>query len=233
MTTKSKRKESKTLPLQGVLEIDGLSIVAVGSFNPAIFQPAWFAHHNLITQADADDANIRFVGKPASLFSTEWFEFQTTTTRFSIEISDSSKGLPLCDLVRNTFKILEHTPISAFGFNSNRHFRLLSKGDFRAFGDLLADKKQWKPILNDPGLILLTMQGKRSHVDARIQIRIESSAKFEFGVFLGINQQWDAPPDNDNIERLAVFMKHLASDSWNDFFQKYANNVSDQFLCCS
>jgi hypothetical protein len=41
-------------------EIQGMSIVLVGGFNPKIFHPAWFAAQKLIREKEAEEANIVF-----------------------------------------------------------------------------------------------------------------------------------------------------------------------------
>lgn len=39
-------------------EIDGSSIVVLGSFNPAIFHPLWFKINQLIRPEEADSAKL-------------------------------------------------------------------------------------------------------------------------------------------------------------------------------
>lgn len=39
-------------------EIDGATIVLLGEFNPAIFQPAWFGQNGLIGAQEVKEAKI-------------------------------------------------------------------------------------------------------------------------------------------------------------------------------
>ncbi len=97
------------------IELQGVSIVALGSFNPAIFQPAWFSSNNLIRAEEAREANIQIIQGDVAIFSTEWFSIQVTHERFSLDTRDPSKWLPMRDLVIGTFTILSHTPVRAVG----------------------------------------------------------------------------------------------------------------------
>ena len=44
-------------------EISGVGIVVLGSFNPAIFTPAWFALHGLLPKSVADSADLKRVSR--------------------------------------------------------------------------------------------------------------------------------------------------------------------------
>ena len=57
-------------------EISGVLIVAVGSFNPAIFQPLWFGSLGLIRPEEAKGAQITFIQPQITDFKTEWFHLQ-------------------------------------------------------------------------------------------------------------------------------------------------------------
>ena len=88
-----------------------MSIVALGSFNPAIFHPVWFARHKLIRDAEAEESKLKVMCPEITVVESEWFALQVTAERFSLETSDPRKFLPLRDLVTATFSILEHTPV--------------------------------------------------------------------------------------------------------------------------
>jgi hypothetical protein len=95
----------------------------VGSFNPSIFQPLWFSQHNLIRNEEATAAKIEIIHPNATIFRTEWLSLQVTGNNFTALTEDPTKSLPLRDLVTGTFKLLEHTPLIAFGFNRFVHVR--------------------------------------------------------------------------------------------------------------
>ena len=101
-------------------ELAGASIVLLGSFNPSIFHPSWFARQNLISpeEADADNTKVKVIHKEVTQFETENFTMQITADRFTASAKPSTPGVLLRDLVIGTFYILEHTPVHALGIQS-------------------------------------------------------------------------------------------------------------------
>src|ERR1700679_813435 len=116
------------------LVLEGFSIVVLGSFNPTIFQPLWFSSNDLIRKEEAVDAKIEIVHKTTTLFSTEWFSLLVTLDKLQLESKDPTKSLPLRDLALGVFKILEHTPLTAFGMNRVQRFQMASTEKWHAFG---------------------------------------------------------------------------------------------------
>jgi hypothetical protein len=49
-------------------EISGGTVVLLGSFNPKIFQPEWFARQKLLPQAEADASEIKVIGSTSLPF---------------------------------------------------------------------------------------------------------------------------------------------------------------------
>jgi hypothetical protein len=176
----------------GYPEVQGVSIVALGNFNPAIFQPLWFSLHNLIRDDEASGAEVKVIHNEVTIFSTNWFSLQVTDGRFSVETQDPTMYQPIRDLALGTFQILEHTPVRAFGFNRDQHFKIVSADDWHAFGDYFAPKKAWSEILEKPGLRTLTIQGKREGCSAdMILLRVEPSPKVPQGIFITVNEHYE------------------------------------------
>ena len=215
-------------------ELEGITLVALGRFNPAIFQPLWFSENNLIRKEEAAEANVGIIHRDISAFTSEWFALQVTDDRFSLETSDPTKYKPLQDLVLGTFKVLEHTPIRAFGLNYHQHFVLDSEDEQRRFLTCFAPGDPWERVLQNPGMQSLTMQGKRSNCDAdHIQVKIEPSRKVEtgvFGVFIHVNEHYQVPED-DNLgqsDRMAFFLSTVQS-VW-DEFHSYCKELAGQLF---
>ena len=207
-------------------ELQGASIVAVGSFNPAIFQPLWFSMHQLIREEEAESADIQIVHKDAAIFNTEWFSLQVLSERFALDTNDPSKTQPLRDLISGTFRFLEHTPIAAFGFNRQSHYRMESEAEWHTFGHHYAPKESWNEILANPGLRNLIIQGKRENCDATyIQVRLEPSTRIHPGLFMQVNEhyQMDADPEKSAQDRMMLFLTKL-QEAW-DPFLSYSDAV--------
>lgn len=208
------------------LELDGYSIIVVGSFNPAIFQPLWLSDNNLIRKEEANEAKIEIIHRQAAIFSTEWFSLQVTDDRFALETKDPTKSLPLRDLAFGAFKILEHTPIAAFGLNRIQHYSMSSMDRWHALGHHLAPKASWHALLSEPGMRLLIMEGKRANCDARIQVRIEPLDRLTGGVSISVNEHHDFTPLKDATiaDRNRLFLEAI-QEQW-DCFMTYAGEVS-------
>jgi len=116
-------------------EISGASIILLGSFNPSIFQPMWFAAHNLISKQEGESAGTRVVHAQVSSFSVgDWLELQVTEERFAASTLQEPSFEPLCDLVLGTFQLLRHTPIQKMGLNREFHFRMSSEKEWNKVG---------------------------------------------------------------------------------------------------
>jgi hypothetical protein len=214
-------------------EIQSISIVALGSFNPAIFQPRWLSSNGLIRDEEAvvAEREMQIIHRQVSIFSTEWFSLQVTDASFTIDSLDPTKSPALRDLAINIFNVLEHTPITAFGLNTNRHFHMKSEEEWHAFGDHYAPKDSWNAILIEPGMRSLTILGKRENCGAdRVQVKIEPSLKVRPGVFIHVNQHYDLDEGKDKRpgERMLAFLTTLR-DSW-DGFLSYCDDVARHLL---
>src|SRR5688572_7856482 len=103
--------------------IRGAAIVLLGSFNPPIFQPGWFAYHRLIDDPkDAETAKDVHVDAFSSYFETRLFGCEVTRDRFRL----FSTALPermeeLGDVAANVFRVLIHTPVGGVSMISFRH----------------------------------------------------------------------------------------------------------------
>lgn len=157
---------------------------------------------------------------------------QVTGNNFTAITEDPTKSLPLRDLVAGTFKLLEHTPITGFGFNSFVHSRAANSEQWHAFGHHFAPKESWFKILKEPGLLNLVMLGKREGSDdSMIRVQIEPSARVQPGVMIAINEHHELPKetaDTTQEDRNKAFLSSLLSQ-WDDFY-RYAKNAREHLL---
>jgi hypothetical protein len=173
-------------------EIEGIGIVLVGSFNPMIFQPAWFAAENLIREEEEQAAKIELIHRQVAIFSLDWLHLQVTDEQFAATTAQSSFYEPLRDLVLGTFRLLRHTPIRMMGLNRECHFRMPSEEAWHAFGHRLTPKEPWAGILREPGMRSLTMEGLRpDNLKGYIRVRVEPSVRVHPGVFINVNDHYE------------------------------------------
>ena len=119
-------------------EISGVGIVVLGSFNPAIFTPAWFALHGLLPKSVADSADLKVAHQQITEFVYDWLHLQVMTGRFSVDTRQAPHTRPGDLVVRIFGEHLSHTPLSAFGINRRVHFRVRNAADRDRLGRLLA-----------------------------------------------------------------------------------------------
>src|SRR5207244_3009334 len=124
-------------------EIGGASIVLLGSFNPKIFQPYWMAKHCLISDADADVADVSVIHQEITAFMIEdLFTLQVNPTRFSIERNVAPLVL-ITDVVTRLFgDLLPHVPMNQMGINRTVHF-VAGQEQRNKTGLMLAPREPW------------------------------------------------------------------------------------------
>lgn len=191
----------------------GSTIRLLGSFNPSIFQPAWFARQELIPPAEADAATVHVIHSQISSFETETFGLQVTADSFEI----TGVGRPFNDLIRDvvygTFRILEHTPVSSMGINNYEHFEAPSEAAWHRVGHAFAPKDFWSPLLSNPGMQSLIIRGQREDgLPGNIEVRVEPSILVQpHGIFVLVNNHVVVRRD-DEVGSAAFLMDVLQSN---------------------
>ncbi len=101
----------------------GVSVVLLGNFNPAIFTPAWFALHEILPRAAAENADLQTACPGWTAFSTEWLQLHVDSDSFQAA-TQQAPHIRVRDLVLRVFgELLPLTPIRALGINRDVHFR--------------------------------------------------------------------------------------------------------------
>ena len=124
--------------MQYAPEIQSVSIVLLGKFNPAIFSPAWLAKAGIVTEREADAASVNVIHSEIAQFGVERFRFEVQTERFQVTTL-VEPFVQLLDSVVNLFKDkLPHTPADKMGINYEVHFRLQAPDRRIALGRALS-----------------------------------------------------------------------------------------------
>lgn len=193
---------------------DVASIVLVGSFNPAIFQPAWLAAKQLIRESEATGANIEIIHPEVTQFRAGWLRLSVQPTRFAASTEDPAQWGPLRDLVVSALTLLDETPTSVLGLSRSVHVDLGDSKSWHALGHLLAPKKPWEGILQEPGMIAVHLQGLRA--DGRpghTFVRVQPSAKYENAVFVDITNEYvPTDPPSSASSNTPYFLKCIEED---------------------
>lgn len=209
-------------------EMDGASIVMIGSFNPAIFQPRWLGVQGLIRPEEAETAKITVIQAEVADFSTEWFQVQVLQNRLMLASVDPRHYAALRDLCAGIFDLLPHTPITAFGINRQFHFSMPSIEAWHSIGHRLAPKDAWNPIMEKPGLRSMTIQGLRKQIDPGIlYIKVEPSLRINPGVFVEVNEEFR--PSDDRQTQGAGWVRKPLNDHW-DVIMNFSEEAAEHIL---
>ena len=194
------------------IALEGASIVFIGSFNPAIFHPSWYVAEGLWSKTELENAEVGVIAADTCSFRTEQYTLQALNNRFMISTAQPPLYDSLRDLAIGTFRILRHTPLAKLGLNRDFHFRLEAEEAWHAIGHKLAPKEHWNPILNNPGMRSLAIEGTRPDgLDGAVNVRVEPSNRIENGLFVEINDHFEV---DDTLAKSASAILSIAEEQW-------------------
>jgi len=211
-------------------EIESISLVLVGDFNPKIFQPAWFAAQELIRAKESEQAEVQIITPEVTSFKLgDWLDLQVTRERFTASTSQEAYFEILRDLVLGTFILLHHSPVRAIGLNYLVHHRVRSEEDMHSFGYSWVPKENWDGILENPGMRSLVVQGKRSDgYNGYIQIHSEPSQKVKPGIFFAVNDHFViTKPDSEQMGCLEAI--EILRSKWQESLE-HSRSMVDKLL---
>ena len=213
-----------------VTELESASIVLVGSFNPAMMHPQWFAKHGLIPEGEAETAEVAMVSPGLTAVQFAWFTLEVMDRRFIVKTADPSQYRALEDCVTGIFRLLEFTPIVAMGLNSERHVRVPTVDIWTPLEHKLVPREVWSNVLPGPrdgasALQTLSITGNRPEPRAgRLSVTIEPSHRFRPGLFLQTNEHFSFSEEGDAREPMAMLR-----ENWEDALA-YSTGVADSFV---
>jgi len=212
-------------------ELSGRSIIMLGSFNPQIFQPAWFSSQGLIREDEGENANIGIVHPEIVAFSTESIQLEAQRERLAISTkSDTDAPEIIRDLAISVLSLLSHTPIHSLGINTDGHYRADEREEFDRLRWVLAPPDVWGDSLRQPGLRVLTVQALRpDDRSGAIHATVEPSARFTpHAVYISVNDHFEVSPPGEAAigARPAV---EILTECWDDSHNR-ADAIVDQVL---
>ena len=189
-------------------EIDGAAVVLRGSFNPAIFTPAWFVLHELLPNTAAETATLQVAHDQVTEFSFDWLSLQVTTDTFVAE-TVQAPHIRVRDLVLRVFQEhLYHTPLRLIGINRNVHVPL-GPAELDRIGRTLAPVEPWGGFVEEmdlggPGggmttLKMSQLSPKGRPAGSQINITVGPSNRIgggRLGVYVQVNDQYAIPKDD-------------------------------------
>ena len=222
-------------------QIDRTTIVLLGSFNHAVFQPAWFARHGMIGDKEAEKPDVSVNGRE-SRFRTALFETSVRRDRFLVSGLDNHSG-PVRDLAVSCFReTLPHTPIHTVRISRRIRFDAGSSGVRDRVGGRLAPKEAWGEWMEQAsresgngsergGMSLIVMtrdleseEGLKIRVDARVG----PSARTGAGIFVNVVNHY-SPDDGEEAVQDASFAVGILRDCWESSLER-AEFIFDQVM---
>lgn len=211
------------------LQIETLSIVFLGDFNPVIIQPSWLSSRGLIREEEATNARIEIIHNEVVRFEIDgWMKFESTRSRCEFKTSKAPYFDPLKDLASGVFKILCETPIKSLGLNFVYDLSLSDKKMYYEFGNNLTPLTFWKDSLNDPRLLQLEIYEEKrvENSSASRRVRIApTDQKISFGIMISVNNHFDFSQGNgtsnpitfleNNIDNLSKESKEIVIQLFN------------------
>jgi len=120
--------------------INRAHFVAIGNFNPAIFQPNWFSRHSIVPEEEIErllsepfrreipeiKAIIEFgqyflVEPNQALINFKSMSLRVSRDKLEAICEDRAKFPFMIEFLRKVFKMLPETPVAAYGINFNEN----------------------------------------------------------------------------------------------------------------
>jgi hypothetical protein len=183
-------------------EIRALSVVAVGEFNPTIFQPKWFSLEGLLTRDEGENANVQIIHPDVTAFELPWLGINVTRDRFQASSLAQPYFERVVALLSGTFGLLKHTPMRLLGINHEAHFRASTVDKWHALGHKLAPKDFWRQWFSAPGMQSLSIKQvpREDKEPGYVQITVEPSLRLgPVGVYVRVNDHFEHNPGDEYI----------------------------------
>lgn len=224
--------------MEPTLEIFGMQINVLGSFNPPVITPAWLSANKLLGEEDekfAWESESLVITPEISRFETEWFSIQIIKQQLVLN-SKGPVAPNLKDLIVGIFTLLGHTPISALGINSLAHYKIYSVAEFHKIGDVLAPKSIWNSMYPETenqsvGLTQISIQVSpfnradvmKSNGKAK-NISLSRSDKIPHSIYFTFNDHYPISIENYTLDTDSELLIDLVQRNF-DSSQEEAKNL--------
>lgn len=193
------------------LEEEHLSVVCLGSLNPAIFHPQWFLRMGLIAEADAAEgaAEVKIVSHEVTNVIFCGMNLQCLPERFALASPDPARFEQLQDLLVKILQELPHIPLKACGINRSAHYSIESEPYWHKIGHSLAPKEPvWKTIFNDPRTTAVGIkQVREGKFPGEVNIDVQPSKKYSPGLYIQSNWHYPVPSSAKPCEAVSEYLR--------------------------
>jgi len=178
-----------------------ISIVFIGKFNPAIFQPLWFSSEGLIRNSEGNEAKIELIHPDVTIFSLDWIKIEAFRNKIIFSSLQEEHDELIADLVINSLSLLRHTPLYQMGINVTVNFSTENDEEWNKIGDTLTPKSIWNKVVKKPGMKSIAIQSMRDDNNYKgfIQIRVSPHPKQKNGVVISINDHYEIDKSDNEL----------------------------------
>jgi hypothetical protein len=200
-------------------DIIGHSIVLVGKFEPISAQPARLVRSGLLDQTDLGSLEYEIVMKELVFAKLPWMQLIIEQDKLTaISTLETPAGEPIRDFVLDFTELTPGKRFTALGINRDAHIALHSSEAYQNLFDRLIGLLSKNPLglpddaLKDfptrpedfslhgslirPALRACTVQGERDDgMNGRVIVRIEPSTRLLPGIYVQVNDHFDANPE--------------------------------------
>lgn len=186
-----------------------ISLVLVGSLNPAIFHPEWFVRQGLLPLGEADRAETIVISPQVANVRFPDFGLQVLPNRLSVQTTDVSKAPRIHDLVTGILTKLPHTPISAAGLNQFLHIPTEGEANWHKIGDTLAPKELiWHNLYESPGMANISIKSPRQgRFPGSVNIAVQPSALIPHGLMVSSNIEFQITDQVGSAAQVVDFIQ--------------------------
>jgi plasmid maintenance system killer protein len=229
-------------PLNDILE--RCVIVLLGSFNPAIFQPEWFLKHSIVPEEEIEGLtaapNIKeipeiglkleygqsfFVTNDQAVINFKTFTMRTLRDKLEIISKDKNSFTLISNFIKKLFKILEETPLKAYGINFNEHYRFDENYD-QIFNKFFSKNENLRSFFGQELICGFTLKTKQAN--SILTLTMRPSDKLKDGVYLKANFHYDI--SDSGVESLVNDFKNnfgLATEFFKQTISKKFGQITE------
>ena len=211
------------------------SIVLIGDFQPAMFQPFWFRmqdaiseeEYNYIVNSKKEDMLIT---NNSVHFETGQFDIQITQNRFQIICKNKTSEI-IIDFFKKIFDSLSSMPITAYGINFIFHIEAKDKREMKRIGQTLSPWKNWNPLLleedDNEGTGITSITATKQKDYGRTNLTISVSDEIKHGIKFSFNFH-HLPQNMDQPFMMADIEEQI--DEYYKNYEAEVNNITGQII---
>jgi len=176
-------------------DINGTSIVLLGTFAPLHAQPAELLWKGLLNERDLAELRYDTAMQDLVIATLPWVRIIIERERLIDAATPQNPAAePVRDFVIGLAELMPVRRVTAVGINRDQHFATPSEEVWHNIGNLLAPKDVlWDKLLKSPGMQLLSMRGERPDGERGfIVVKIEPSMVVPHGIYVHVNDHYEA-----------------------------------------